>query len=267
MKNKNAVEFVSFKLKEGASVADFLLASDKINKDFLALQKGYISRQLLQKDDLWADYVLWETMDDALTAANVCGENASALEYFSFLDDKSVDMRHFTVEKEYPLQNGKNEIVVEIINKQPQIAVAMKKTAVSMEQIAEVTTEGYKKIMGYLAEQSTPESGAEIAGAPYLAYMNANEDFSKFDIELGIPVSEAVPAGGEFYMSQTYEGKAIATTYKGAYKDIEVAYVALMDYAKENSLEMTGVYYDYYISNPSETPESELLTQVVFPIK
>ena len=151
---------------------------------------------------------------------------------------------------------------IEVTNKQPQIAVAMKKTAVSMEQIADVTTGGYTKLMEYLAEQ-----GKQIAGAPYLAYMNGNEDFSKFDIELGIPVSEAVPVEGEFYMSQSYEGKAISTTYKGAYKDIEVAYVALMDYAKENALEMTGVYYDYYISNPADTPESELLTQIVFPIK
>jgi effector-binding domain-containing protein len=151
---------------------------------------------------------------------------------------------------------------VEVTNQKPQIAVAMKVASVSMEQIADISTGGYAKLMGFLAEQ-----GVEIAGAPYLAYMNANEDFSKFDIELGIPVGEAVPVHGEFYMSQSYEGKAIATMYKGAYKDIEVAYVALMDYAKENVLEMTGVYYDYYISNPAETPESELLTQVVFPIK
>jgi len=151
---------------------------------------------------------------------------------------------------------------IEVTNQVPQIAVAIKKTAVSMEQIAEVSTQGYTRLMGYIAEQ-----GKEMAGAPYLAYMNGNEDFSLFDVELGIPVSEAVPAQGEFYMSQSYEGKAIATTYKGPYKDIEPAYVALMEYAAKNSLELAGTYYDYYISNPADTPESELLTQVVFPIK
>ena len=151
---------------------------------------------------------------------------------------------------------------IEITNQQPQIAVATKMTAVSMEQIAEATTKGFAKLMGHLTEQ-----GKQIMGAPYLAYMNANEDWSRFDIELGIPVSEAIPVQGEFYMSQNCEGKAIMTTYKGTYKDIEVAYVALMDYAKENSLESTGLYYDYYLNNPADTPESDLLTQVVFPIK
>lgn len=151
---------------------------------------------------------------------------------------------------------------IEVTNLQPQVAVAMKKESATMEEISVLATEGLQKVFGFLAQQ-----GVAIAGAPYLAYMNANEDFSMFDVELGIPVREAVSVGDEFFMSQTYEGKAIATMYKGAYKDIEVAYVALMDYAKENSLEMTGVYYDYYISNPADTLESELLTQVVFPIK
>lgn len=151
---------------------------------------------------------------------------------------------------------------IEVTSLQAQTAVAMKKESASMAEISDLATEGLQKIFGFLAQQ-----GIEIAGAPYLAYMNANEDFSKFDVELGIPVSESVPVGGEFFISRTCEGKAITAMYKGAYKDIEGAYVALMDYAKENSLEMTGVYYDYYISNPADTPESELITQVVFPIK
>ena len=105
-----------------------------------------------------------------------------------------------------------------------------------------------------------------MAGAPYLAYMNASADFSQFDIEWGFPVSEPLPVSGEFYMSQTYEGKAIVATHKGSYNDIEKVYGAIMEYAKENSLGSTGVYYDYYLNNPATTPESELLTQVVFPI-
>jgi len=151
---------------------------------------------------------------------------------------------------------------IDITNQEPQIAVATKKTAVNMEHIAEITTKGFAKLMEYLAEQ-----GKQIAGAPYLAYMNANEDWSQFDIELGIPIGETIPVQDEFQISRSCEGKAITTTYKGPYKDIEVAYIALMDYAKENTLESTGVYYDYYLNDPADTPESELLTQVVYPIK
>ena len=151
---------------------------------------------------------------------------------------------------------------IEVTNMKPAIAVAIRKTTISMDDLVKVMEEGYPKLMGYIAKQ-----GKQIAGAPYCAYMNCSEDFSQFDVELGVPVSEAVSVQGEFYMGQTCEGKAITTMHKGAYKDIGAAYGALMEYAKENSLESTGVYYDYYLNDPANTPESELLTQVVYPVK
>jgi hypothetical protein len=97
----NAVEFVSFNLKKGASVPDFLLASEKMNSGFLFTRKGYISRKLLVDGEMWADWVLWETMEDALNAAKAFGEHDVDREYMSFIDEKSVDMRHFSVEKSY----------------------------------------------------------------------------------------------------------------------------------------------------------------------
>lgn len=97
----SAIEFVSFRLKKGTSVPDFLLVSDKMNIEFLSVQKGYISRKLLAKGEMWADFVIWETMDDALNAAEAFGENDTACEYMSFIDDNSVDMRHLNIEKNY----------------------------------------------------------------------------------------------------------------------------------------------------------------------
>ena len=153
-------------------------------------------------------------------------------------------------------------MIIETTNMKPKIAVAIKRTAVNMDNMMAVIDEAVEKLMAYLSEQDK-----QLAGAPYLAYTNPNEDWSQFDIEWGMPIGEAIPVQGEFFMSRSYEGKALTVTHKGAYKDLETAYCALMDYAKENSLESTGVYYDYYLNDPTDTPESELLTQVVYPIK
>ena len=151
---------------------------------------------------------------------------------------------------------------IEIANQKPVIAAAIKVTSMGMDKMVEAMDAAYTKLMGYIAEQ-----GKQMAGAPYCCYTNCSETFSQFDMEFGIPVSEAVAATGEIFMSQTYEGKAVIGMHKGSYKTLETAYTALMDYVKENSLELTGAYYDYYISNPADTPENELLTQIVFPIK
>jgi effector-binding domain-containing protein len=151
---------------------------------------------------------------------------------------------------------------IEVTNQKSQIAVAVRCENATMAKISVLATEGLQKIFGYLAQQRV-----EITGAPYLAYSNSNTDFTRFDVELGIPVSEKITVSGEYFISKNCEGKAVTTTHKGAYKDVEAAYTALMGYMAENNLESTGVYYDYYINSPADTPECELLTKVVFPIK
>ena len=95
----NIVEFVSFNLKKGVSVPDFLLVSEKMNHEFLAARKGYISRKLLVDGDVWADLGLWETMEDAQSAANAFGENDAGCEYMTLLDEESVVFHDFSIEK------------------------------------------------------------------------------------------------------------------------------------------------------------------------
>ena len=97
----NVVEFASFNLKKGVSVSDFLFVSDKFNSVFLSAQKGYISRKLLHGDEMWADSVLWETMEDALKAFHTADESAIACEYFSFMDEESITVLHLSVERSY----------------------------------------------------------------------------------------------------------------------------------------------------------------------
>jgi len=97
----NVVEFVSFNLKKGVLVSDFLLEADKFNSEFLSSQKGYISRKLIVDGEMWADSVLWETEEDVIKAYEIADENAVAREYFSFMDGESVKVHFFSVERSY----------------------------------------------------------------------------------------------------------------------------------------------------------------------
>ena len=77
---------------------------------------------------------------------------------------------------------------IETTNMKSQIAVAIKRTAVNMNNMIAVIDEAAEKLMTYLSEQSK-----QLAGAPYLAYTNPSEDWSQFDIEWGMPIDEAIP--------------------------------------------------------------------------
>ena len=151
---------------------------------------------------------------------------------------------------------------IETIDQKSQIAIAVKYEAVDCTNMGPVMGEGYQKLLVYATQ-----CGKQPAGVPYCKYTNPSEDYMKFDIELGVPVSEALPEKDGIYMAKTCEGKAITAMHKGAYKDIEKTYAPMMEYLTANNLESTGAYYDYYLNDPADTSESELLTKVVFMLK
>ena len=97
----NAVWFISYKLVEGASVSDFLIASEKVNNEVLSKQKGFISWKVLVDGDTWVDLVTWETMDDAKAGETAGGANPVAHEFYSFIDFSSLKSQSFLVEKSY----------------------------------------------------------------------------------------------------------------------------------------------------------------------
>ncbi|MCL2366379.1 MAG: hypothetical protein FWC75_04945 [Oscillospiraceae bacterium] len=101
----NAVWFISYKLIEGASVPDFLLASEKCNNEVLSKKKGFISWDVLVDGDTWVDLVTWETMEDALDAEkDSATSNHVAQEFYSFIDFNSITSQKYSVEKRYQIK-------------------------------------------------------------------------------------------------------------------------------------------------------------------
>ena len=97
----NAIYYVSFKLKKGASIPDFLLAAEQLNNGYMSKQKGYISWKQLVDGDTWADFITFETMDDAKRIAEPSGQNELAEKFYSFINLNSCKHHLFTVERSY----------------------------------------------------------------------------------------------------------------------------------------------------------------------
>ena len=70
MPKKQAVFYCSFNLKKGASVSDFLESAKKLNDEYISKQKGYVAWQQLNDGDTWADYLIFETMEDVKNFEN-----------------------------------------------------------------------------------------------------------------------------------------------------------------------------------------------------
>ncbi len=62
--------------------------------------------------------------------------------------------------------------------------------------------------------------------------------------------------------------RAISVFHHGAYEDIPQSRNKLLDYAKENNKELSGVFRNIYLDGPSpHKDESKLITQIVAIIK
>jgi effector-binding domain-containing protein len=120
--------------------------------------------------------------------------------------------------------------------------------------------ESYGKIAGYLAEL-----GEGPTGAPFAAYFNM--DMQDLDVEIGFPVSKPLAGRDDIQASEVPGGKLGVAIHTGRYGDIAPAYDALTEFVKEQGHEPTGVSYEFYLNDPEETPQEQLLTQIVFPLK
>ncbi|MCL2637591.1 MAG: hypothetical protein FWD48_04395 [Oscillospiraceae bacterium] len=99
---QNAVYYVSYKLKKGASAADFLQAAEELNNGHISKQKGYISWQQLAEGDTWLDLVTFEAMEDVKSfIANSENPNELAQKFYSFINLNSCKSHYFSVERSY----------------------------------------------------------------------------------------------------------------------------------------------------------------------
>ena len=98
----NAIYYVSYKLKKGVSVSDFLQASENLNNGHISKQKGYISWKQMFDGERWADMCTFETMED-LKRFEEASRNPSELAeaFYSFINLPSCRGHHFTVERSY----------------------------------------------------------------------------------------------------------------------------------------------------------------------
>lgn len=97
----NAIWFISYNLKQGASVEDFLLASKRCHDEVLSQQPGFISWDVLRDGDTWVDLVKWETAEDAKAGETAGANNPASCEFYSYINMNSCNLQLYTIEKSH----------------------------------------------------------------------------------------------------------------------------------------------------------------------
>jgi len=97
----NVVFYNSYKLKEGTSVPDFLSAKSNLTEQQVSKKKGWISSTYLRDGDTWADYSVWETMDDfkAFVLSSRANPTELAKKMYAFIDFGTSQSHTYTIER------------------------------------------------------------------------------------------------------------------------------------------------------------------------
>ena len=138
------------------------------------------------------------------------------------------------------------------------------------KQIVYIAQTGPAEEMGVLFGEILAwvmKKGLQIAGPPLSIYPNPEKvSPEEMDYEAGVPIVGEVTEEGRIKIKIIPAQQVLATIHKGPYREIAPVYKALMEYIMKNGYEIVGAPMEIYLNDPCEVPESELLTEVQFPV-
>ena len=150
--------------------------------------------------------------------------------------------------------------------------VEIKEKKILERQVAYIRYQGtYEDIPILLGEVVgfVMAKGLMIMGPPFGIYFNSPQEVpvEELQYELGIPFKGQAEEEGRVKIKTEPEQLVLYTVYKGPYSEAGKAIGALAQHAYQKGYEITGPPMETYISDPNETPEEDLLTEMAFPVR
>jgi effector-binding domain-containing protein len=146
------------------------------------------------------------------------------------------------------------------MREQPAQPVLSVRETTSVRALRGTRQRAFAAVAQYLGE-----IGEQPAGPPFVAYYNMGMEH--LSVEIGFPVARVIPGRGNVQPGEIPGGRQAACTFTGPYTRIEAAFATLSAWMVEQSLEPTGVVYEFYLNDPAVTAPEALRTQIVFPLK
>ena len=109
------------------------------------------------------------------------------------------------------------------------------------------------------------ENGLTISGAP-LAITISHNPAGDWVFDAALPLAEKpdkpVAEADGVKVGQTFAGRVVKLTHKGAYTTMVPSYGRIQAFTKESNLKEKGVSWEEYVSDPGEMQEADLLTNI-----
>jgi effector-binding domain-containing protein len=107
------------------------------------------------------------------------------------------------------------------------------------------------------------------AGAPVTIDTGASDTGVLFDAAIPIDKAptKAIASGARVQVKLTYGGKVLKVALKGPYSQIPATYGKIAAYIAAHGIDTNGSSWNEFANDPTTVKESEILTNIYFPIK
>ena len=68
-------------------------------------------------------------------------------------------------------------------------------------------------------------------------------------------------------MGETYGGRVVRAMHVGPYTELQETYTIIYAFVVAHNLEANGRSWETFVSDPGNTPEDELKTEIYYPVK
>jgi effector-binding domain-containing protein len=145
------------------------------------------------------------------------------------------------------------------IKKVPEYQVAFIVEKGSFEKIPETLGQ----VVGWLMTKPV-----EIQMPVYGIYYNSPMEVPEEELtwEVGAAFRGELEGENDIRIKKVPEHEVVSTIFKGPYSDANSVYGDLFEYAMKNGYQIAGPPLESYLNDPSLVPESEILTEVQFPV-
>ena len=109
--------------------------------------------------------------------------------------------------------------------------------------------------------------GLKPDGDSMMIYTGADD--TGFEYKAAVPVIGPFdnPPKGDLAVGQAPSGKAYKFVHRGAYDGMENLYEAITNFLDEKNIQPGDFFIERYVTDPRNTPEDDLVIEVIFPVK
>lgn len=122
--------------------------------------------------------------------------------------------------------------------------------------------DAFKSVYGYLDKE-----GIKPAGSALTIYIRTDD--VGFEYQAAVPIAQEpkVAPQGDIAVGPAPSGKALKFVHRGSYDEMDTTYEAITNHLDEKRIEAKEIFIEEYQTDPTKTPEEQLVVHIFVPTK